>query len=84
MKQIEEIEIRDGIHNGIEILEDGELIGKVIRIHAKSYTWKSILAKPPFHEGKCENEASALAHLGYFRKKRRHGKDKEETKTTGD
>lgn len=56
------------VHNGLEVIEDGQAVGRVTRISPSSYSWHSYLAKQPLDKGRCEKEAGALAHLGYKRR----------------
>lgn len=65
---MKKLELKD-LHDGFEVLEEGQAVGRVVKHSPMSFSWQAYLAKPPFTEGKCDSEVGALAHLGFKRRK---------------
>lgn len=73
-------------HNGFEVINKGEAVGRLTKHPDGSYSWHSYLARSPMDKGREEKESAALAHLGYRRvpkgrKKRGQKKGKQEGHT---
>lgn len=53
------------IPNGVQVVNNDNIIGTICNKQPDLYEWQSRLSKPPFHQGKSKTETGALAHIGF-------------------